>query len=521
MEAYPSATPSAHCPKLFCAALNAFSCPALLSKYQRFPHPHEAHMISQHSSSLFSRPQSNPIPLWPEPLLLAHGQLVWLADLPEPLQIELARLGCDPASSAQDALLLASASGNLSCVTGLASFVGRAADFPLALAKAANGGHHECCEALMPFASTLGALNAAARRASIKNQAKCLEAILASPIFSSADPCGSALILAAAQGSCECIELLAPRSTPATVGKALVQAIHGGHAQSLALLLPRAPADSIPSALSFSSKNGQLACLELLLPHADEKAKARALCSATRNGHLACLSTIAASLAKDSSLLPLHAALSTAASCGQLECLKFLASKTNVNAQGFKALREAASSGHAECAAFLATLASERLSSQTLRFPAFSPIPHLPKTAASGASFALCAAAASGQLACAELFSPQCDVEQNTQALMIAAKEGQMAFVEFLAPSANLAFDHWRVLQTAANDGQGPLLDFLLAQLARDPKSPALEAFPQRCRDNRMDQAALFFEALVEKSALAAASKIGPMGSAEPTRQRL
>lgn len=482
-------------------------------------------MISQLSStSSLNRAQPEPIPLWPEPLAIAREQLVWLVDVPEPLQIELARLGCDPASSAQDALLLASASGNISCVTGLISLLG-AADFPLALAKAANGGHRECCEALMPFAPTRGALNIAARRASIKNHAECLRAILASPVFSSDAPCGSTLLLAAAQGSYECLPLLVPRATPAAVARALVQAVHGGHADVLLLLLPYAAADGISSALCASAKSGQIAMVEQLLPRADEKAKEKAMIFATRGGHIACLSTIAASLAKNSSLLSLYAALSTAASCGQLECLTFLASKTNANAQGFKALRDAASSGHTECAALLAPLADHGLSLQTqseiIRSSAHSRVPHLPKTNASGASIALCSAAQSGQLECAALFSPKCDAAQNTQALMIASKHGHLAFVEFLAPSSDLTFDHWRVLQTAAEDGQAHLLDFFLARRASDPHSPALESFPQRCRDNGMSRAALFFEALVEKAALGDASALGPRASAEPNRQRL
>lgn len=482
-------------------------------------------MTSQHSSTpSLLRPRGELVLLWPEPRSVAPEHIVWLADLPEPLQAGLAILGCDPASSAQEALILASASGSLSCVEGLASFLGSSADFPLALAKAANGGHLDCCEALIPLAPERSALDVAARRACVKNHADCLRAILASPLFSSEDPCESSILIAAAQGSPDCLALLLPRSTPEALAKAVTQASHFGHAACLELLLPHATTDRLDLALIHSAKNGHIACVETLLPCVEWQAKGRAMSSAIRNGRFAVLCSIVDGEA-ESSQLPLRSALFTAASLGQLECLTFLASKTNPNAQGLKALREASSSGHVACASFLAPLADDALStlmqSDTLPFPPFLGRGHLPHAAASGASLSLCSAADSGQIECVALFSPQCDVAQNTQALIIASENGHLACVELLAPSADLAFGHWRALQAAAEGGRGALLDFFLPLLASDPQAPALESFPKICRDNGMSRAALFFEALVDQSALEKASSLGPRAPSESTRQRL
>lgn len=106
--------------------------------------------------------------------------------------------------------------------------------------------------------------------------------------FESTHSCSQALIEAAQGGHVQCVELLIPKSS--SYAHALVEAARNGHAQCVGLLIPFVQGDKIlGEALKHASKEGHNECVKLLISKSDQESIKKAVLSVAQEGYAACL----------------------------------------------------------------------------------------------------------------------------------------------------------------------------------------------------------------------------------------
>lgn len=170
-----------------------------------------------------------------------------------------------------------------------------------ALFEAAENGHADCVEILIPVSDPMAVNSRALRHAARAGHAAVVQLLMA--VSDAKADHSRALAWAAQEGRVECLRLLIPASDPAAEDfRALRFAASGGHAECVELLIPfsHEGAEAIGESLVSAAYYGHAECAKALMRSpASLSATPRALYMAMDIGHA---SVVAAMIAHDPSL---------------------------------------------------------------------------------------------------------------------------------------------------------------------------------------------------------------------------
>lgn len=173
-----------------------------------------------------------------------------------------------------------------------------------------------------------------------------------------------ALRIAAEQGHSECVEVLIPVSDPmAKDSLALRVAACYGHAECVKLLIPvSAPKANDSNALHLAARSGQVDCVRLLLPVSDPKVlNCNPLRLAASNGHVECFLLL---MQASSPLIEINGILREALDTGQAGILSIiLAHEPRLLAEIDLAatLADSVAEDHSELAALLKSIIEQQV----------------------------------------------------------------------------------------------------------------------------------------------------------------
>lgn len=265
----------------------------------------------------------------------------------EELLANLLLQGANPTANQSAALRIAAAKDRAGCARILMPISDLSTDGPSALLLAAENGSSECVELFVSSSSSsrFKAGSKALQKAAENGHAACVAILI--PVSKPKTQSSRALLLAATYGRAECVALLIPHSNPAVKqSQALAQAAANGHAK----------------------------CVELLIPVSDvESFGGQALRSAAFFGHAPCV----AALLENASLMPAHdkaVALRIAVCKGHVSAAHEMATRLPAGSFDAEALRaEALACGHGEVVALFDSLREQSaLALSTVRASSFS-----------------------------------------------------------------------------------------------------------------------------------------------------